>query len=154
MTRTIRIDAEVWQWLQRQAEPLEDTPNSVLRRIALLDGHPDKVAQVSGATGASTREAPTLRTRRRGAKPSAFERQYSAAQLAKEWKVSVQHALYHRDGVWYNNLERFPGALFDPNGYVVFETEKDYRDHPQVRVKKQTNVRGGISALPGYVRVR
>jgi hypothetical protein len=34
---TIRIDDEVYAWLQSQARPFEDTPNSVLRRIADLD---------------------------------------------------------------------------------------------------------------------
>ena len=34
---TIRIDDEVYAWLQAQARPFEDTPNTVLRRIARLD---------------------------------------------------------------------------------------------------------------------
>ena len=34
---TIRIDDEVYTWLQNLARPFEDTPNSVLRRIAKLD---------------------------------------------------------------------------------------------------------------------
>lgn len=34
---TIRIDDEVYAWLQAQARPFEDTPNTVLRRIASLD---------------------------------------------------------------------------------------------------------------------
>jgi len=33
---TIRIDGEVYGWLQSQARPFEDTPNTVLRRIANL----------------------------------------------------------------------------------------------------------------------
>lgn len=37
MAPTIRIDEEVWQWLKSHAAPLEDTPNSVLRRLAGLD---------------------------------------------------------------------------------------------------------------------
>ena len=32
-SKVIRIDAEVWAELQRRARPLEDTPNSVLRRV-------------------------------------------------------------------------------------------------------------------------
>jgi hypothetical protein len=32
-SRVIRIDEEVWAELQRRARPLEDTPNSVLRRV-------------------------------------------------------------------------------------------------------------------------
>ena len=39
MFPTIRIDDEVYTWLQSQARPFEDTPNSVLRRISgLADG--------------------------------------------------------------------------------------------------------------------
>ncbi len=38
MAPAIRIDDEVYVWLQQQAKPFEDTPNSVLRRIAGLDG--------------------------------------------------------------------------------------------------------------------
>jgi hypothetical protein len=34
MAPTIRIDNEVYAWLQTQARPFEDTPNSVLRRVA------------------------------------------------------------------------------------------------------------------------
>jgi antitoxin (DNA-binding transcriptional repressor) of toxin-antitoxin stability system len=32
-SKVIRIDAQVWAELQRRARPLEDTPNSVLRRV-------------------------------------------------------------------------------------------------------------------------
>lgn len=37
-SRVIRIDDEVWSELQRRAIPLEDNPNSVLRRILGLAG--------------------------------------------------------------------------------------------------------------------
>lgn len=37
MAPTIRIDEEVYSWLQSQAKPFEDTPNTVLRRLAKLD---------------------------------------------------------------------------------------------------------------------
>lgn len=32
-TRTIRVDLEVWAELKKRAEPLEDTPNAVIRRL-------------------------------------------------------------------------------------------------------------------------
>jgi hypothetical protein len=73
--------------------------------------------------------------------------------LARAWKVNVRHALYHKDGTWYNNVERFPGALFDPNGYVLFKTEADFRDCRHLSIGQETNVRSGISRIPGYVRV-
>jgi Mrr restriction endonuclease-like protein len=37
MMPTIRVDDEVWGWLKSQAQPFEDTPNSVLRRVAGLN---------------------------------------------------------------------------------------------------------------------
>lgn len=82
-------------------------------------------------------------------------RRITGAYLAKKWKVSCRHPLYHKDGCWYNNLERFPGALFDPDGYVLFRTEEDYRRCRQLSIGQETNVRGGtIKDLPGYRRMR
>ena len=37
-SRVIRIDDEVWRELQKRAEPFEDNPNSVLRKILGLPG--------------------------------------------------------------------------------------------------------------------
>jgi hypothetical protein len=34
----IRVDDDVWKELQRKAEPLVDTPNTVLRKLLRLDG--------------------------------------------------------------------------------------------------------------------
>lgn len=79
--------------------------------------------------------------------------EFTGIQLNKRWQVGAKHALYHRGGWWYNNLRRFPGALFDAAGYVLFETEADYRSSPYVRVTEETNVSGGISSMPGYVKV-
>ena len=80
-------------------------------------------------------------------------KRFSGRQLNRLWGVGANHALYHREGSWYNNLRSFPGALFDPNGYVVFETELAYKNSPYVRITQETNVRNGISSLPGYVRM-
>lgn len=69
-----------------------------------------------------------------------------------EWAVGAAHALYREDGRWYEHLERFPGALFDAGGYIVFWTKEDYQNCPQLRHGKKLNVTGGISSIPGYVR--
>jgi hypothetical protein len=75
-------------------------------------------------------------------------------KLNEEWGVKARHALYREDGRWYNHLERFPGALFDANGYIIFETKEAYEKCPQLRHGIELNVTGGISSIPGYVRVR
>jgi 5-methylcytosine-specific restriction protein A len=80
-------------------------------------------------------------------------KQLSGRQLNEVWNVGAKHALYHREGCWYNNLERFPGALFDPNGYVAFATEHAYKSSRHLRITQETNVPNGISSIPGYVRM-
>lgn len=61
MAPTIRIDDAVYAWLQEQARPFEDTPNSVLRRIAKLDeavSAPEKPARVNILAPADRKKTP------------------------------------------------------------------------------------------------
>ena len=69
------------------------------------------------------------------------------------WRVGAKHALYREDGKWYHHLRDFPGALFDSNGYVVFQTENDYRESPYLQHQQDLHVPGGNSTIPTYVRV-
>jgi 5-methylcytosine-specific restriction enzyme A len=74
-----------------------------------------------------------------------------------EWKVGALHALYREDGTWYHVLKKFPGALFDAHGYVLFESREDYRNCPGAlmsEAKNWMNVPAGISNLAGYVQVK
>ena len=77
-----------------------------------------------------------------------------AERLNEDWGVGAAQVRYSHDGHWYAALERFPAALFDAQGYVLFATEAEYRTSPHVSIGKQISVpRPGISAMPGYVRV-
>ncbi|MEX2478667.1 MAG: hypothetical protein WD357_09540 [Gracilimonas sp.] len=133
MSKTIRVDEEVYNWLQSKAKPFEDTPNDVLRKIAKL----------------KTKNRDSEMT----IKTQVPNRRFSGRTLNKKWNVHAKHALYHKDGTWFNNLERFPGALFDPFGYIIFETEEKYSNSPYLNIGKETNVPNGISTIPGYVRM-
>jgi len=81
-----------------------------------------------------------------------------ATELNKKWKVGAKHALYIHDGHWYHCLTKFPGALFDKNGYILFATEDQYRASAYLKIYKEANQVSikppGISAIPGYVRVK
>jgi hypothetical protein len=154
MAPTIRIDEEVYAWLQRNARPFEDTPNSVLRRVAgLVDPNPppstdDSPSPVKPVRGRAPGESlKPIRVSGHGRGRIGLD----GKQLNEEWKVGARHALFSRDGTWYENLQRFPGALFDQKGYVLFKTEGEYRKNAHVRVGKKTNVPGGIASIPGYV---
>jgi len=75
-------------------------------------------------------------------------------KLNKLWNVNAAHSLYIHDGHWYHRLRKFPGALFDRNGYILFQTEKEYLNCAHLSIGKQVSIRPpGISAIPGYVRV-
>lgn len=73
--------------------------------------------------------------------------------LNVRWKVGAQHALYRQDGKWYHHLNRFPGALFDRNGYLLFETQEQFDDCPFLQRGGDLHVPAGISAIPGYRKV-
>ncbi len=76
--------------------------------------------------------------------------------LAGYYQLRVRSAYYHNNGNWYWNLEQFPGAYFDDNGFVVFETEADYFGCVYLSISpRNTGVRGknvgvGISDIPAY----
>jgi hypothetical protein len=138
MTPAIRVDEQVYSWLQSQAKAFEDSPNSVLRRVAGLDSAPTSSSEIG-----KPRDSARL--------PLDMKR-LTGLRLAKLWGVNVRHALYHRDGTFYENLTRFPGALFDPGGYVVFKSEEDYKRSQYLNRGEKLNVPRGISSLPGYTR--
>jgi hypothetical protein len=41
-------------------------------------------------------------------------------RINRELALGAEHARYHKDGNWYDQLQKFPGVLFDINGYVAF----------------------------------
>ena len=78
-----------------------------------------------------------------------------AARLMAAWNEPVAQARYSDDGHWYAPLSRFPAALVDANGYLLFESEHEYKSSPHLAIGKQISVRKpGISAVPGYVRMQ
>ena len=76
-------------------------------------------------------------------------------QLNKKWKVGARHALYHHEGTFYEHLRRFPGALFDRKGYILFNTKEAYErcTYFDGTHQEKLNVHPpGISGIPGYVK--
>jgi lysyl-tRNA synthetase, class I len=80
------------------------------------------------------------------------KRSLTGKELNKRWGVGASHALYRADGKWYHLLERFPGALFDLHGYVLFNSRQAYENCPGLNIGTRLHVPDGISSLPGYVR--
>ena len=63
----------------------------------------------------------------------------SGAQLQKDWQIPAKQVRYHKDGVWFMPLDRFPSALCDPNGYVLFASPKDYASSRHLSLGHRVN---------------
>ena len=147
----IRIDEDVYAWLQSQAVPFEDNPNSVLRRLAGME-KPNTGAD--GTLSSNTHEKENLEGMDTKTMTSPKGRRLNAKYLKQLWDVEVENAYYHQEGTFFENISKFPGALFDPNGYVVFETEQEYNNCTYLNIGQKLNVPDGIANIPGYKRKR
>ena len=87
MAPVIRVDDEVWSWLKSLARPLEDTPNSVLRRVANL----------SGGAGATPRSA----------EENDSELSDRGSRLLREFKNALEKAIAAHGGS-HRPWERMP----------------------------------------------
>jgi hypothetical protein len=75
--------------------------------------------------------------------------------LTKFYKMDLRSAYCHGRGIWYHPLKGFPGAYFDHDGCVLFQTEEEFRNSPHLVFDSVTvNVKGNLSAMPGYRRLQ
>ncbi len=74
----------------------------------------------------------------------------SGERLRRLWKIPVQQARFHKGGTFFMPLEHFPGALCDPDGYVIFDSKEQYESCSALEIGKRVNVRNGISKIRGY----
>lgn len=74
-------------------------------------------------------------------------------KLNEIWGVNAEHALYREDGKWYHHLTKFPGALFDKDGYVIFNNEDEYINCGHLQHGKDIHVPKGIAKIPGYIKI-
>ena len=78
----------------------------------------------------------------------------SGKRLLQAWQIPAKQAFYHLGGKFYMPLSQFPGALCDPEGYVVFTSRDAYERSPHLSIGPRLNIRcGAISDMPGYCRV-
>lgn len=79
-------------------------------------------------------------------------RQITGKYLNELWRIGARHALYSHDGTWYHRLTRFPGALCDSEGYILFSDQYAFESCPFLRIHQDVGCRTGINRIPGYVR--
>lgn len=79
----------------------------------------------------------------------------SGKRLKALWKIEAQQARYHFDGKFFMMLDCFPGALCDPNGFVVFDSKQDLFAAEGVKAYdgcQRIFVADRIPSLAGYTK--
>ncbi len=142
MAPTIRIDDAVWEWLKSHARPFEDTPNSVLRRIAGLDSPND--GPMDHPVGDRSKGAVV------GTLELKLGRRVTGDALNRAHGLGARHALYHKDGTFYERLTAFPGVLCDARGYVSFETRDQFESDPRLEIGQKVNIPRSLSSHPRF----
>lgn len=74
----------------------------------------------------------------------------SGEYLKRLWKIQANQVRYHKDGTFFMPVDKFPAALCDPNGYVLFKTKAEYEKSSFLDIGSRVNVRKGISRIPHY----
>ena len=72
--------------------------------------------------------------------------------LAVELGIKCNQALYSAWGNFYAPIAQYPCALFDKNGFVVVNSEKDCQ-LLGIKLGKRTNIPALLSNLSGYQRI-
>jgi hypothetical protein len=72
------------------------------------------------------------------------------SELVAQWGIQCASARFSEWGNWYAAVSKFPVALLDSHGYILFQTNEALRSSDGVRVTKQINIPDGISSLHGY----
>src|SRR5262249_46976134 len=127
--RTIEIDNDVWHFLQKQARPLEDTPNSILRRLLCLGGLQRRKRKAVGTTHGPRSMRHTTRHREIWG--------FGLPPLGKRYKQG--------DAVILHLLEFIPGGegrvRFLLEGEVlrrILQAVKDTKGYTHVKVWRET----------------
>jgi hypothetical protein len=77
-------------------------------------------------------------------------RRITGEGLNRQYRLGARHALYHKDGTFYERLTSFPGILCDQRGFVRFDTAEQFRRDPRLSIGDKVNVAKCLSAHTRY----
>lgn len=78
----------------------------------------------------------------------------SGDNLKRAWNIKADQVRYHKDGMFFMPVDKFPAALCDPNGYILFKTKEEYEKSSHLDLGSRINVRRGIWKIPGYIKMK
>ena len=135
---TIRIDDDVYDWLQKMARPFEDTPNSVLRRVAGLDAAPPKEEKMVEVRRTSVSHSSSEKTPQ-----SAFRKPILAALAKLGGKGDRMRVLGEVEKIMSDRLTAFDKSDI-ASGTVRWQKSAEW----EVRVMREQGMLKLVSEMP------
>lgn len=77
-------------------------------------------------------------------------RRITGDSLNRRHRLGARHALYHKDGMFYERLTDFPGVLCDPEGYVRYDDEQSFMSDRHLSIGQKVNIPATLRAHPRY----
>ena len=156
---TIQIDNDVMKVLEKHAIEMGlvfGSPNAVMRQILGIDDREYSVSEQNSPSDSNTGNAVPLvspprrqrRRRRNTASGSVLLRDHIASGKIDP---TIKRGLYHLNGRSFAQSHEYPVVFFDPEGYVIVNSEEDIRNAPDIDVGTNVMVRNGIDKMDGYV---
>lgn len=126
-SRVIRIDDEVWSQLQQRAQPLEDTPNSVLRRVFGLaeqgaepDGSDSRITSLMELVQGLVGETPQINAVRKGYSMTSAAGEGLAYLRPQRERLRIEASKVRAAGAGANDWDRErPNGWADTGGPSV-----------------------------------
>lgn len=155
----IQIDNDVMKALEKCAIEMGlvfGSPNAVLRQILGIDGREvsmleqDSPSDSNAGSVAPLVSSPSRQRRRRRntASGSVLLRDHIAIGKIDP---TIKRGLYHLNGRNFAQSQEYPVVFFDPDGYVIINSDEDIRNDPDIDVGANVMVRNGIAKMDGYV---
>ena len=133
MAPTIRIDSEVWEHMKKHARPLEDNPNTVLRRLFGLS------SEVHGEGMAPVGRRGVVPPRRRGAREEEKTPQYEyrepilRALFKKGGKATREEVLKAVDAIMVSRFTPFDKLDIETGGMSRWQKTAEFEAHTMRR---------------------
>ena len=136
MMPTIRIDDDLWAFLKKHAEPFEDTPNDVLKRLLL------------GGTGTAKTKARSFSTSNPSVSSTFHpDQDYTNRRISGFWLFGNQYSARSFHDVLVGcarELRKAHGQAFEQTAVKLRGTKRVYFSRNPGELKKPEDLGGGL----------
>jgi len=137
MMPTIRVDDEIWSFLKKHAEPFEDTPNDVLKRLLLDSTPPTKPSPARAFSTIGSSAPETFRP----------DQEYTHRRTGGFWLFGKHHDArsFHDLLIEFSReLRRQNSQAFENAALNLHGTKRAYFSFTAGNLKKPEDLGGGF----------